>query len=166
MERVSGFRGCAARMPRIQLAVAAILTAIAVSACSGSPDSNQARTGIPTPTPLSQNEVQSASAATALVASVAAKLAAGSVDCTGFKVTGQDPSAIAQGTCGFPNTIEIAAFPSHEAVTQIFAPFLASNCPSLTTIYVDGGLYAVYSVDDATTEQIASTLKLSPSKLC
>ena len=110
----------------------------------------------------------SASAGDALVHSIAAKLVAGGVDCPGLKATGVDPGAIAQGTCGFPNVIEIEAFPQPIVVTTVFAHFLASNfCSSnLTSMYVNGGSYAVYSTDDKTTQQIADVLHLPATKLC
>jgi hypothetical protein len=163
---------------RLVIGSAALLTAVIVAGCGGStvpnsgglprPPNSQGQAEPPPPVAQPQTTELTPSAGTELVASVAAKLKANGVACSGFRVTGLDPGAVAQGTCGFPTVIEIAAFPNLDAVSQIFAPFLASDfCgSSLTSLYVDGGMYAVYTVDDTTTQQIAGVLKLSPIKLC
>jgi len=147
-----------------------------VVGCGGSPTSNLATippnqngTADPTaPPPEPKSGDLSASDGTALVNSIATKLVAGGINCPGFKPTGLDPGAIAQGTCGFPNVIEIAAFPRPSVVTTQFAPFLSGDfCGStLTSLYVNGGSYAVYTTDDAVTRQIASVLYLPATKLC
>jgi hypothetical protein len=163
---------------RFVIGSAAALIAITLAGCGGStvpnsagrpqPANRQGRTETPAPMAQPQTSQLTPSAGNGLVASVAAKLSANGVACSAFRATDRDPGAVAQGTCGFPNVIEIAAFPDHNAILQIFAPFLTSSfcSSSLTSLYVDAGTYAVYTIDDTTTDQIASILKLSPTKLC
>ena len=163
---------------RLLIGSAALLTGVIMAGCGGStvpnsgglprPTSGQGQADPPSPVAQPRTNELTASGGTALVASVAAKLKANGIACSGFTVTGLDPGAIAQGTCGFPTVIEIAAFPNPDAISQIFAPFLASDfCgSSLTSLYIDGGMYAVYTIDDTTTQQIAGVLKVSSTKLC
>lgn len=172
------FSGRTHHASRLVLGAAAVLTAITLAGCGASilPNSGsvsqstnaQHQTEILAPTAIPQGGDLSASAGAALIASVAAELKAAGINCPGFKATGMDPGAVAQGACGFPIVIEIAAFPRHDVITQQFAPFLASDfCGSkLTSLYVNGGMYAIYTTDDPTTLQIASALKLSATKLC
>ena len=69
-----------------------------------------------------------------------------------------------------PTIIEILTFPNHEAITGTFVPFLRSyfcgSSSALTDTYIDGGTWAIYAGDDATTAKVGTAMAIQPTKLC
>lgn len=146
--------------------LAAAAAAVSLAGC-GSID-----TPPPPPSPIPTFTVPTPPVPGVSPASLARTLNAKGIDCSGFALSNRsdiDPGASAEGHCGSGAIIEIAALPSRSA----FAPFVANlrsftNCSSSSAIkvYVDGGTWAMYSTDDATTAQIARALGTHTTPVC
>jgi hypothetical protein len=113
-----------------------------------------------------------ASPDTATLTRVAGMLVAKGFDCAHPEASDRaDPGATAQEHCGLvPALIEIAAFPDHDAITTLFAPYLSSyfcgSSSSDVTSYIDGGTWAIYTNDGPTTVKIGTALGIQPTSLC
>jgi len=148
-----------------------VLALLTVSACGSTtqiaPSSSSAPTQVTT---APDQSTPAAATASTTPAQIAALLSAKGVDCSSFATSdGADPGASSQGHCGtFPTVIDIAVFPSHNAMTRLFAAFLRDFYCSSTPdeAIVDGGTYAIYTIPNAVTAEIATALGIPATKLC
>ena len=139
-----------------------------LAGCAGASPTASSAPSVGSPVPSQESSV--AGAGTAELDQLAATLRSKGFDCTPQISTAMDPGAVAQENCGLSPLIEFLAFPSHDAVTNEFEPFLRENyCASSLRdplTFLDGGTWAIYTTKDADTVRIGAALGIQPTTFC